>query len=422
VLHHVTHRLIVLRLLPAMLLWCLLSNHVSADGLGSAGRFGAAAAGLVTVATRASAFPNLVLGTTTTLSVLGGNAGKGGEHALIYRWRSTGPGPVTFSPNGTNAAKSTTATFVRGGSYILVAAVVGPRGSTPDWDNGAQATSRVIVIVNQTLSSVVLAPGPILTLTVPATQQFIAKALDQFGRPLATQPPFTWSFLTTRTEPIDMFGSITTNGLYTTGGKPGIVKVKALTGGIFSTVLVALKPAPITLVAPAAASPNPVTVNTTNLSVDAAYAGYGFLSYLWSGTGPGSVTFFPNGTYTSKSPYAVFTQAGVYTITVIISNGFNVKTSSVDVTVNANLGAITVTPGPTLTLTHHATQQFTATATDQFGQALSPQPKITWSLPAGGVGSIDSATGLYNSGNDAGAATVTATSGAVSGTCAVTVN
>ncbi len=51
------------------------------------------------------------------MSVLG--ADDGGESNLTYTWVATGtpPAPVSFSANGTNAAKNTTATFTKAGNY-----------------------------------------------------------------------------------------------------------------------------------------------------------------------------------------------------------------------------------------------------------------------------------------------------------------
>ena len=69
-------------------------------------------------------------------------------------------------------------------------------------------------------------------------------------------------------------------------------------------------------------------------------------------------------------------------------------TSSVTLSVNQSLSAIIVTPG-TATVPDGATQQFSATATDQFGQPLATQPSFTWSVDAGGVGGTIGATGLY---------------------------
>jgi hypothetical protein len=58
-----------------------------------------------TVVVAASANPNPVTGTTTSLSVLG--ADDGGEGNLTYTWSTTGtpPAPVSFSVNGTNGAR-----------------------------------------------------------------------------------------------------------------------------------------------------------------------------------------------------------------------------------------------------------------------------------------------------------------------------
>ena len=67
----------------------------------------------------AAATPNPVSGTTTTLSVLGGD--DHGEPALKYTW--SGPAGVTFSANGSNAAKNVTATFGGPGTYNLTATI-----------------------------------------------------------------------------------------------------------------------------------------------------------------------------------------------------------------------------------------------------------------------------------------------------------
>ena len=102
--------------------------------------------GSPSIATPAAASPSPVTQTTTTLSVLGAEAG--GEWNLTYTWATTGtpPAPVTFSQNGTNAAKTTTATFTKSGTYSFTVTVTDNAGLT--------ATSSVIVMVNQTVSSI----------------------------------------------------------------------------------------------------------------------------------------------------------------------------------------------------------------------------------------------------------------------------
>ena len=93
-----------------------------------------------TVATPAAASPNPVTGTSTALSVLG--ADDGGEPALRYAWSTVGtpPAPVTFSPNLTNAAKNSTATFTQPGSYDLRVTITDACGQA--------AISTVTVTVN----------------------------------------------------------------------------------------------------------------------------------------------------------------------------------------------------------------------------------------------------------------------------------
>ncbi|MGH7145585.1 MAG: DNRLRE domain-containing protein [Planctomycetota bacterium] len=92
-----------------------------------------------TVANAAAASPNpVVSGSTTALSVLG--ADDGGEGALTYTWSVSGPAAVTYSANGTNAAKNTTATFAAQGTYTFIATLLDTGGLT--------ATSSVIVNVN----------------------------------------------------------------------------------------------------------------------------------------------------------------------------------------------------------------------------------------------------------------------------------
>ena len=179
---------------------------------------------------------------------------------------------------------------------------------------------------------------------------------------------------------------------------------------------------PPTVITDASATPNPVSGTTTNLSVlGDDDGGEPNLTYAWATTGtpPAAVTFSPNGGNTAKNTTATFTKAGAYNLQVTISDvGGRTATSAAPVTVNQTLASIVVTPA-TATLLLNGTQQFTATARDQFGVALTTPPAITWSV-TNGPGSV-SATGLYMATSTPGTATVAAASGAVSGTATVNV-
>ncbi|MBL8792665.1 MAG: Ig-like domain-containing protein [Planctomycetia bacterium] len=180
-----------------------------------------------TVATQAAASANPVTGTTVNLSVLG--ADDAGAAGLTYTWSLTGtpPAGVTFSVNGTNAARNTTATFSRAGVYAFRVTIRDAAGLT--------TTSNVNVTVAQKLTSIAVTPGAV-TLGSSGAQQFVAQGRDQFGAALSVQPAFTWALLT------GSIGSITTAGRYTapaTGN--GAATVRATSGTVSGTATVTVQ-------------------------------------------------------------------------------------------------------------------------------------------------------------------------------------
>lgn len=203
---------------------------ISAVSAGDRFTYGTASNQAPTVATAAAATPNPVTGKTTNLSVLG--ADDGGEANLRYTWAGNGPAPVTFSANGSNAAKNTTATFSKAGSYSFVVTITDA--------SGLSTTSSVTVTVQQTLTSIVVTPGT-ATVAVRQTLQFMASAFDQFGQALSVQPVFTWT-VTGR-------GTITSSGLYTAPRRTGgPYTITASAGGVKGT-------AKVTVLAQGAAAP-----------------------------------------------------------------------------------------------------------------------------------------------------------------------
>jgi aryl-phospho-beta-D-glucosidase BglC (GH1 family) len=178
---------------------------------------------------------------------------------------------------------------------------------------------------------------------------------------------------------------------------------------------------PPTVAKPAAASQSVVTGNQVNLSaLGADVSGESILTYTWAavGTAPAPVNFSVNGNNAAKNTLATFSAAGQYTfqVTIADSSGQSV-TSTVPVTVAQSLSSVAVSPS-SANVNTGATQQFTAQADDQFGHVLSNQPSFTWA--AGGGGSVNS-TGLYTAPSTPGSTTVKASTGAFSGSAAVTV-
>ena len=167
-----------------------------------------------TVATAASASSNPVTGTATGLSVLG--ADEGGEANLIYTWATTGTPPalVSFSTNGTNVAKNTTATFIKAGNYNFQVTIKDLANLT--------ATSTVTVTVNQTLTALAVTPAS-ASLATGATQQFTATAKDQFASNLIVPPTIAWS--------VSGGGTINSSGLFTANTTGGPFTVTATSSG-----------------------------------------------------------------------------------------------------------------------------------------------------------------------------------------------
>ncbi len=179
----------------------------------------------------------------------------------------------------------------------------------------------------------------------------------------------------------------------------------------------------VTIQTAASANPSNVARMTSTLSVLAAdTSGESHVTYTWSATvtplGANPI-FSVNGSNAAKNTTVTFNQAGLYTFTVTASDGLFFAISLIPVTVTQTLSRIAVAPSSG-TLDSNQSQIFTATGYDQFGQALTIPAAITWSVDAGGVGTIDT-LGVYSAGAIAGSATVRATDGLISGIANVVV-
>jgi len=315
----------------------------------------------------------------------------------------SGAASPTFSTNGTNAAKQTMATFSMAGTYGFTVTIADAGGLT--------TTSSVNVVVNQSLTSIAVSPASV-TVKVGGTQQFAATARDQFGNVLATQPSFTWT---------TTVGTISAGGLLTAPSTSAKGTVTAASGAFSAKASVTVNPAP-TVATPASATPSPVTGIMTTLAVLGADAGgEATLKYTWVATtlpsGAAAPTFSANSTNAAKKTMATFSKAGIYGFTVTIADAAGLKTtSSVQVTVNQTLTSITVSPA-SVTVKTGGTQQFAATAKDQFGNALATQPSFKWAAAAGTI----TTGGLFTAPTTTGGITVTATSGSFKGSASVNV-
>jgi hypothetical protein len=162
-------------------------------------------------------------------------------------------------------------------------------------------------------------------------------------------------------------------------------------------------------------------------------------SSLYTGPVTLSVSGLPAGVTSTFSPTVIYSSAsggqatesvllfnvgqtaapGTYPLVISGTNGTTVDTAAFSLVVGANaiLTSIGISPA-SATLSTGSTEQFAATALDQFGNAYSPQPSsFTWTASAGTVTS----GGLFTAPSSGTSAIVTATADSLSGSAAITI-
>ncbi len=235
------------------------------------------------ITTAAAAAPSLVTGTNTQLTAMAGD--DAGESGLIYTWSVNDEvgAPITISPNGTNAAKTSTATFSKAGNFTFTLTVTDGGGKT--------VTNTANVQVNQTLTTLTLSPKS-AAVRVTKTQTFTAVGTDQFNRLMTNAPAVTWS--TTGG------GTINASGLFTAGLVPGGPHtVTAASGAVSRDATVTILPNSVPVVANDGFSGNEdLAINGNVLSNDSDPEGDPMSAILVTNAAHGSVSLNANGSFT----------------------------------------------------------------------------------------------------------------------------
>src|SRR5205823_6020841 len=154
---------------------------------------------------------------------------------------------VTFSANGTHAAKSSTATFTHAGTYVFAVTIAD--------EDGLTTTSQVTVVVQQQVSTITVTPSS-TTVGLDGTVPFAASAIDQFGDAVPA-PALSWS--------VSGGGSVDAAGKFQANGAIGSFTVTATAGAVHATATVTVEDMPPFIVSPPVASPNPAPRTTTTL-------------------------------------------------------------------------------------------------------------------------------------------------------------
>ena len=361
-----------------------------------------------TVVTAARATPGMVTATSTALTVLG--ADDTGESALTYTWNAGGAfWPVSFSANGTNSAKSTTATFSGAGTYTLECVITDP--------GGLSVRSAVVVQVQQTLSGLTITPASATVLTL-ATQSFQATQTDQSNRTMFSGTP-GWSLSGGGT-----LGAPSSFVTFTAGATPGGPFVLTATvGGRSATSLV-------TVVGVGLPHPHRGGERDAQPRRGAHHAALGARHRRHRRTGAG----LPVDHHARAGTGLLLAQRrqrlegrgghlrGRRRLRVPGDGGRRggtLRPGSVLVTVQATPTSLDVQPR-VVNLQAGQPQRFSATVTDQFGAPLSPQPAFTWSVAGGGT--VDG-TGEFTAGaTPGGPHLLTAAAGSLSAAAQITID
>lgn len=199
--------------------------------------------------------------TTTNSNVSVTATDDAGEANLTYTWSSTGPAPVVFSPNGTNSAKFSSATFSEPGAYTFTVTV----SDVP----GLSATRSIPVTVVSTPEMITVTPSS-ASVPVGGVRVFNAAVVDQFGGAVFN-PAVSWTST-------GAGGNVSSTGVYSATAAGGPWQVTATIGFLSdsSTVTVTKGSATVTLGDLAATydgTPKPVTATTNpgNLNVIVTY-------------------------------------------------------------------------------------------------------------------------------------------------------
>jgi hypothetical protein len=345
-----------------------------------------------------------VIGTSVLLGVLG--ADDGGEANLTYSWISAGPAAVTFSANGNNSAKNTTASFSQPGVYTFTATIA----DVP----GLSVTSSVSVTVVANSNQPPTVASAAKAASNPVTGSSVL--LTVLGADDAGEANLTYTWKSNGPAPVlySPNGNNSAKNTTATFSKSGdytftvtIIDAGGLSVTSAVNVTVNMNQAP-TISKPATASTSTVTGRTVSLSaLGLDDGGAANLKYNWTSAGPAAVLFSSNGTNASQNTMVTFSQAGEYSFTVTITDAQGLSvTSTVKVTVKQTLTSVVVTPARS-NVSAGKTLQFNALALDQFKNALTLQPTIHWALY--GLGTLNS-KGLYTAPHTAGGTNIIAAS------------
>ena len=317
--------------------------------------------------------------------------GKTQQLAAIATYTNNTTGDVTATATWTTSS-ATIATVSKGLTTGMAAGSATISASM----TGGIAGAAKLTVTAPTLVSIAVTPNPV-SVVKGKTQQFAATGTYSDGTTQALTS-VTWSSTT---------GATITSGGLASATAVGVPSIKATSGAISGTAAMTVTPATLVSIAVIPATATIVKGKTQQFTATGTY------------TDNTTQNLTATATWTSATGATV--SGGLATGTAVgnssITASSGVVSGSATLTVQAaTLVSISVSPA-SATINKGLTQQYAATGTYTDG-STQPLTTVTWSSTTGA--SIAS-TGLAT-GTAVGNPTITATSGAINGSAALTVN
>ncbi|MDO8592994.1 MAG: Ig-like domain-containing protein, partial [bacterium] len=343
--------------------------------------------------------------TPVTASVVAGNSQQLTASPIDNTGAAfTGAATTVWSSSDNTIATVSNTGLVTGaavGTATITASVTGAGATVTSASTITVTPVPVLTTINLTPASATLAAGG-------ATQALTAAGLDQFGAAIATGP-ITWA----SSNPL--VASVSPAGVLTPLSA-GATSITATNGAVVGTAAINVIQLTSVAVTP---SPGTAVIGSAGLQMAAAPkdqtgAAFTGAAVTWASDNLAVATIGAN------TGIVAAVATGTANITATAASGAVSVTGTSVVTVVTEPQVLTsVSLAPATVTLNSGTSQLTATALDQFGGGMAPQPAITFTSSNPAVATIDAA-GLVTA-VSAGSTTITAASGALSSTSAITV-
>ncbi len=320
-------------------------------------------------------------------------------------------GSVNWTSSNTGVATISNAAGFNG-----VSSTVSPGSTTVTANSGSLSGSTTLTVTPATLVSLAVTPtNP--SIALGSTQQFVATGTFSNGTTQNLTTSVNWT--SSNTGVASVSNAAGSQGL-TTSVSAGSVTIQAATGSITASTSLTVTAATLVSIAVTPANPSIVNGTTRQFTATGTYSNGSTqnvtTSVTWSSSNTG-IAMISNSAGTKGLAASV--AAGSTTIRATLGS---ISGSTALTVTTATLVSIAVTPANPSIATG-GTQQFTATGTYSNGSTQDLTASATWSSSSTGVATVSNAAGSHGLATaiSAGTASMTATSGSVSGSASLTV-